>query len=76
MTPEKSERYRKISAKAGIACSCCVVLVFLCVLHMIISQSDIAPEWIAFIAYPAYFGAIISTAVCLLTAIVSRIKPN
>jgi Na+/melibiose symporter-like transporter len=76
MTLEKAERYRKISAKAGIVCSCFVILVFLCALTLIIAQSDKNQEWVGVVGFAGYFGAISSALICLFTAIVSRNNPN
>jgi hypothetical protein len=76
MTPTKAERYRKLSAKAGIVCSCFVIVFFLGLVIVEIYRNSEGPNWPGIVCGIACVGSIASAVVCLSAAILARRKPN
>jgi hypothetical protein len=75
MTLEKSERYRKISVKAGLMCSY-LYIVEIIIIFALETFLHFGPTWIVIIGGLSGFGALISALVCVLTAIIGRRTSN
>ena len=76
MTPKKSEQYRNISFRFGIACSCFVILVFAGYLCDTFLQYEMESSWVTITDVICYLGAVICAIICLLTAVLGRRKAN
>ena len=75
MTPTRAERYAKISGRAGIVCSCCMIVFFLGLVSFQI-YPDNPPRFLGIVCGTSIIGALISGVVCIAAAIFGRRKPS
>jgi hypothetical protein len=71
MTPTKPVRYGKLSSRAGMVCSCCVVVLFAGLFCNMIFP-DLSPGLLAFMIGLSIFGALSSGVTCIAAAIFGR----
>ena len=75
MNPEKKERYKGLSAKAGLTCSCLyIVEVIIIVVMGAFSLFNVT--WLTIIGGLCGLGAVIAAFVCVITSILGRKNPN
>jgi hypothetical protein len=77
MTPEKSDRYRKISMRAGVIASCFILLFLASLANIAIYENtNPPPRWTGILTGTAMLGSLISSVICLAAAILGRKKSS
>jgi len=74
MTSPKAERYLRITARAGLVCSCSMVLFIVSLLCYRLFSADTTPRWLGIVSGTTVLAALISGAICIVAAIFGRLK--
>ena len=75
MKPNEIENHKRISAIAGMSCSC---LVIISTISIIVGRKFLnpTPHWLTYFGGICMMGAILAAIFCIIGAILGRKKPN
>jgi protein-S-isoprenylcysteine O-methyltransferase Ste14 len=76
MKASKASRYRRLSAKAGLLCSLCTVVLIPSIAVVGMLASFRPPKWLSAIIGLLVLGALLAAMICVVCAVVAATSPE